>query len=289
MPDAFQIDDCGAADVAMPDLWPDGPPSDPLMNSLQISRVLRLRSADVAERVCMTWRVACTALFGWTRTGDEDAYQSSDALLPITPGAHIRDADHRPKQFGGVNISSHIAALLRALHQLFDCSLDQAARSLIEPRSASGDAVESGRDDVLCRDVVDKQQQPGAQGLDRRHCGDEAARCRGQLFHLTPIDRFDQRIPCREMAIQGTCSDTRLLRDVVQTGSRAVARKSPLRHFENSLALRRASVRGFRLAGWECFFFISKISCNRRLSPIIYSLGDCLRFNRAAALRQFGQ
>ena len=115
----------------------------------------------------MAWRVACTALFGWARTCDEDVYQSSGALLPITPGAHIRDADHRPKQIGGVNISSHIAALFRALHQLFDCSLDQAARTLIEPGRASGDAVESGRNDVLCRDVIDEQQQPGAQGLDR--------------------------------------------------------------------------------------------------------------------------
>src|ERR1700723_2852347 len=123
-------------------------PSDPLMNLLPISLLLRLRSADVAERLCMGRRVACTALFGWARTGDEDVYQSSGALLPIPPGAHIRDADHRPKQIGGVNIPSHIAALFRALHQLFDCSLDQAARPLIEPGRTSGDAVESGRDDV---------------------------------------------------------------------------------------------------------------------------------------------
>jgi hypothetical protein len=221
----------------MSDLWPDGPPSDSLMNSLQISRVLRLRSADVAARVYMARRVACPALFGWAGTGNEDVYQSSGALLPIIPGAHIRDSDQRPKQIEGVNISSHIATPFGALHQLFDCSLDQAARTLIELGRAPGDAVESGRNDVLCRDVIDEQQQPGAQGLDRRHRGDEPARCRGQLFHFTPIDRFDQGIPCREMAVQGTGSDTRLLRDVIQTGSRAVARKSDLRHFENSIAV----------------------------------------------------
>ena len=237
MPDVFQIDDCGAVDVAMPDSRPDGPLSHPLMHSLEISHVLRLGSADVAERVCMTWRVAFTALFGWTRTGDEDVNQSSGALLPIAPGTHIRDADHGPKQIGGVNISSDVAALLRAPHQFVDCSLDQAARTLIQPGRASRNAVESGRNDVLGRNVIDEKQQPGAQSLDRRHSGGEPARCRGQLFHLTPIDRFDQRITCREMAIQGTGSDTRLLRDVVQTGSRAVARKSPLRHFENSLTV----------------------------------------------------
>ena len=178
-----------------------------------------------------------TILFSWARTGDEDLDESFGALLPITPGAHIRDSYHRPKQIGGVNISSHIATLFRALHQLVDCSLDQAARALIEPGRASGDAVEGGGNDVLCRDVIDKQQQPGAQGLDREHHCGEAARCRGQLFHLTPVDRFDQRIPRRKMAIQGTGSDTRLLRDVVQTGRRAVARKGPFRHFENPLAV----------------------------------------------------
>jgi hypothetical protein len=90
---------------------------------------------------------------------------------------------------------------------------------------------------VLCRDIIDEQQQPGAQCLDRRHGGNEPARRRGQLFHLTPIDRFDQRIPRREMAVQGTGPDTRLLRDVVQAGSRTVAGESHLRHFENSLAV----------------------------------------------------
>jgi hypothetical protein len=69
---------------------------------------------------------------------------------------------------------------------------------------------------------------------------------RRQLFHLASVDCFDQRIRCREMAIQGAGSDTRLLRDVVQTGSRAVARKSPFTTSRIRSRLRRASVRGFR-------------------------------------------
>ena len=39
------------------------------------------------------------------------------------------------------------------------------------------------------------------------------------------------------MAIQSTGSDTRLLRDVVQTGIGAVARKCPFGHLENTLAV----------------------------------------------------
>lgn len=37
----------------------------------------------------------------------------------------------------------------------------------MKPGRASGNAVENGRTDVLCRNVIDKQQQPGAQGLAR--------------------------------------------------------------------------------------------------------------------------
>src|ERR1700683_3632836 len=48
-PDVYKIDDRGAVDVAMPDFRPHGPPPDPLMNSLQISRVRRLLGANVAE------------------------------------------------------------------------------------------------------------------------------------------------------------------------------------------------------------------------------------------------
>lgn len=69
-------------------------------------------------------------------------------------------ADQRPKQVGGIEISSQVAASLCALHQLVVRSLDEAAGAFLEPRSASYDAIESGRNDVLCPDVVDTQQHP---------------------------------------------------------------------------------------------------------------------------------
>src|SRR5277367_6784383 len=42
--------------------------------------------------------------------------------------------------------------------------------------------------------------------------------------------------------------------------------------------LRRASVRGFRAADFAGFVGMGKITCNRRLSPLIYEYGDHLRF-----------
>ena len=140
-------------------------------------------------------------LFSWTGACDENVYQPSGALLPIMAGAHMGDANHRSKQVGGVQIASHVAAPLRAFHQLLHRSLYQAARVFIESGSASDDAVESGRNDLLRGNVIDQQQHPGSQGFDRGQRRGEAAARRGQPFHLTPVDRLNQRVPRREMAI----------------------------------------------------------------------------------------
>ncbi len=140
-------------------------------------------------------------LFDRARAGYQDVYQPPGALLTIGTGSHMEDTDHGAKQIGGVKVSSHIAALFRMLHQFIDRSLDQAARTFIEPGRTSDNAVESGRNDVLCRDVVDKQQHPASQGFDRGHRRGELASSRGQLFHFTPVDGFDQRVSRGKMPI----------------------------------------------------------------------------------------
>ena len=68
----------------------------------------------------------------------------------------MRYANQRPKQVERIQISSQIAAPLRALHQPIDRGMDQAMRTFIEPGRASDDGIESGRNDVLCSNVVDQ-------------------------------------------------------------------------------------------------------------------------------------
>jgi hypothetical protein len=82
-------------------------------------------------------------------------------------------------------------------------------------------------------------------------------RRRSQLFHLISVDRFDQFVPCREMAIQGAGSDTRVFRDVVQTGIRPMEGKSTLRHFENALAVAQSIGSRLSLSGLGGLFFQS--------------------------------
>jgi hypothetical protein len=149
----------------------------------------------------------------------------------------MEDSDYRPKQVEGFEVFSHITALLGTLHQLIDRSLDQGARTFIEAGRSADDAVESGRNDVLGRDVIDKQQHPASQGFDRGLLCGELVPCRGQLFDFTAIDCLDQRVSRGEMAIQSTSSHARVLCDFVEAGIRAVLGKSSLRHFENALAV----------------------------------------------------
>ena len=59
----------------------------------------------------------------------------------------------------------------------------------------------------------------------------------GQLFHLSPIDRFDQCIARRKVAIQSSRSNACLFGDVVEAGVRAGPGKRLLRHLQNALAV----------------------------------------------------
>jgi len=113
----------------------------------------------------------------------------------------VRDANQRPKQVGSFQISSQIAALLRALYQLIHRSLDQAAGTFIEPRRATVDAIESGRNDVFRCDVIHEQQHPRLQGFDWGHRLGEPAGGRSEFLYLVPINLFDQGVPRWEMAI----------------------------------------------------------------------------------------
>jgi hypothetical protein len=89
------------------------------------------------------------------------------------------------------------------------------------------------------------------------------------------------------MAIQGTGSDTRLLRDIVQTGSRAVARKSPFATSRIRSRLRRASFAAF---AWQVGIVSSSFSKfpatgdYLRLSTYSQTVSDLIG---AAAFRQF--
>ena len=149
----------------------------------------------------------------------------------------MRDADQRSKQVVCIQISLQIATPFRALHQLVDRALDQTARTFIEPGRASDDGIESGRNDVFCRNIIDQQQHPGSKRFERGHGLGETGRGRREFLHFVAVNTFDQLIPRRKMAIEGTSSNARLLRDFLQAGIGALSGKDSLRNFKNALAI----------------------------------------------------
>src|SRR5262249_27608164 len=88
------------------------------------------------------------------------------------------------------------------------------------------------------------------------------------FFHLGPINRLKQRISCRKVAIQSSCSNPCFFRDVIQAGSRAGAGKSLLRNFQNPLAIAGGVDARFSRGRFWGLFCHQNI-CDRRLSPVI--------------------
>ncbi len=149
----------------------------------------------------------------------------------------MRDADQGAKQVGCIEISAQIATLLGALDQPVDRALDGVACAFMKPGRAPGNGIQGGRDDVLCRNVIDQQQHPGSKRLERRHGLGETGRGRREFLHFVPVNTFNQLIARRKMAIEGTCANTRLVRDLLQAGSGALSGKDSLRNFKNALAV----------------------------------------------------
>ena len=180
----------------------------------------------------------------------------------------MRDADQRSKQVVRIQIFAQIATPLGALHQLTDRTLDHGACAFVEPGRTSGNGIKRRRNDVLCRDVIDQQQHPGSKRFERRHLLSEAACGRREFPHFVPVNTFDQLIPRREMAIQSTYSDARLLRDSSRLAVAPCRVKASFATSRMRSRLRSASVRGFR-AVVERFLVIFKI----------IATGGCLRLS----------
>ena len=176
-------------------------------------------------------------LFDWARTGNEDVHESPGALLPVRTGRHMGNADQRAEQIERLQISTNVAGPDGALYQRINRSLDLTAGTFIELRGATDERVQCWGDDLLGRDVVDEEYHPCPQGLNGgKGFGELLLGC-GQFFNLSPIDRLDQRIARRKVAIESSRSDLCFFGDVVE----ACFASSRMRS-----RLLCASVRGFR-------------------------------------------
>ena len=174
-------------------------------------------------------------------------------MRPVGAGGYAGDADERAEQVEGLEVLADIAALNRAFHQRINRAADLGFGSFVELRRAAGIGVQRRGDDVLGLDVVDEQLHPGAQGFQGRQTLGELPFRRGQLFYFGAIDRFDQRVAGRKMAIQSSRAHPRFFGNVVQAGAGAVAGEGLLGHFQHARAVALSVGARFAVGGFGPF------------------------------------
>src|SRR5262249_25694712 len=86
-------------------------------------------------------------------------------------------------------------------------------------------------------DERDVGAQPAAQGLDRRGLAPQMFRQLGELLHFTPVDRLEQGLSGREMAIERADADPGLARHGFEAGLRTSGAERFLGGGEETLAV----------------------------------------------------
>ncbi len=147
------------------------------------------------------------------------------------------DADERPKKIEWIEIFAYAAGLDCTPDQRIDGSADLTAGTLIQLRRTSYQSIQCRCDDLFFSDMVYEQPHPGPQSFERGHGLSETCRCRRQFLHLSPVDRLDECVTRRKVAIERPGSDASLSGDVVQAGVCAEAGKRFFRNFQNALAI----------------------------------------------------
>ena len=117
-----------------------------------------------------------------------------------------------------------LATVFVALLSLFQ----DAATLLKHPIRAACHCVQRRGDDLFRSNVVDEDQQPRPQRLDRRQFGGELSLRLGQFLDFAYIDSGPQVIARRKVTVKHPRSDFGALGDLVHSGLRAPARENLL-------------------------------------------------------------
>jgi hypothetical protein len=97
--------------------------------------------------------------------------------------------------------------------------------------------LSAGGDDPLGCDIIDEEPHPGAKRLSGSHGFDRARRSAGQLLHFMAIDRLDDRVAGRKVAVKRSDPDARPPRDLVEARLRPCFRERGLGRLEQAVAI----------------------------------------------------
>lgn len=85
--------------------------------------------------------------------------------------------------------------------------------------------------------MINEEQHPTAKGVERRHRGSEVLLGSSKLVNFAAIDRFNQQVTGREMAVKGAGSNDSLTCYVVKARGGAITREDLLSDLQDALAV----------------------------------------------------
>ena len=132
--------------------------------------------------------------------------------MPATP------ARAPVEQVERVDVQADGTAGDRPINEQRDRSLDHRTGFAVELRRATDHRGKCRRQNLLRGDVVNEQSQPGAQCLDRRQGRGESGRRLGEVLRFVAVDRLDQCVSRREVAIERADPHTGRLGDRFEAG-----------------------------------------------------------------------
>ena len=196
--------------------------------------------------------------------GDEDVHEPLRAQLPVRAGGDVRDSDQSSEEIEGLDILPHVAASDRTPDQQLDRRADETVGGLVKPFGPADERVQGRRNNLLGRNVIDKQEHPCTQRIDGGHGLRESARRGGQSLHLSLVNGLNEGIARGEVAIEGARADRSLFRNIVETGFSAEMGKGGLRYFQDPFAVAQSIDAGLARGGLRGFSGHRQKTCNRR-------------------------
>src|SRR5580698_995453 len=182
--------------------------------------LLKLSRARKARKTAPAWLLPPPARRCWSapgrcaRAGNEDVNEAAGAWLPAGERSGVKDAHEGADEVVGFGVGAEIAAGDGAPHGGDEGGVNERAGAFDEAHGTARDGVHCGDDKPFFRHVIDEEQHPGTERFEGRQSVGEALFCSGKLLDFVAVDRFDERVAGREVAIERAWADAGLASDI---------------------------------------------------------------------------
>jgi hypothetical protein len=205
----------------------------------------------------------------------------------------VEDADEGADDVVRMGVGAQLAAVDGVLDEAAKGAVDGAAGAFDHAGGTAGDGVHGGQDEGFGGDVVNEDDHPGPEGLERGEGGGEVLAGGGELFDLVVEDGFDEVVAGGEVAVESSGAHFGAAGDVVERSVRAVLGEGFTGDLQDSLAVPLGVDSGPAHGGWwggaaGHTEFSQKFMQPETISVYLIS-GDGLRFTAEASIQHLAR